>query len=86
MTAAQRISDSGLKSDTQNANEGTQEGRKLLGKSLKKLGGGRSIYSVMYCPSFVKIGEMGSVVKRLHHRINWNCAVPKILNESYKLG
>jgi hypothetical protein len=38
-----KIFDSGLKPDTQNANEGTQRGRGLLEKSLRQLGGGRSI-------------------------------------------
>lgn len=39
----------------------------------------KSFYTVMYCPSFVKIYEMGPTNKRLHHRISWNNAVPKIL-------
>jgi hypothetical protein len=38
-----KIDDSGLKPDLQNANEGTQRGRGLLEKSLRKLGAGRSI-------------------------------------------
>ena len=40
----------------------------------------KSFYSVMYNPSCVKIGEMGDKHKRLHHRVNWDHAVPKILN------
>jgi len=38
----------------------------------------------MYCPSFVKIYMMGESHKRLHHKINWDCAVPKIMNEKYR--
>lgn len=38
-----KLEDSGLKPDLQNANEGTQRGRGLLEKSLRKLGAGRSI-------------------------------------------
>jgi DNA modification methylase len=38
-----KIEDSGLRPDTQNANEGTQRGLGLLDKSLRKLGAGRSI-------------------------------------------
>jgi hypothetical protein len=37
------IEESGLKPDLLNANEGTQRGRGLLEKSLRKLGAGRSI-------------------------------------------
>lgn len=37
------IEKAGLKPDTQNANQGTQRGRGLLEKSLRKLGAGRSI-------------------------------------------
>jgi hypothetical protein len=44
----------------------------------------KSFYSVMYCPAFVKIREMQSTHKRLHHSINWNAAVPKILPERYR--
>lgn len=44
----------------------------------------KSFYSVMYAPSCVKINVMGVSSRRLHHRINWNNAVPKILNQSVK--
>jgi len=44
----------------------------------------KTFYSVMYAPSCVKIYEMGDTHKRLHHKINWNCAVPKILRESHR--
>ena len=44
----------------------------------------KSLYTVMYGPSYTKITVMGYTNKRLHHHINWKCAVPKILNEKYK--
>lgn len=44
----------------------------------------KSFYSVMFCPSSVKISLMASRHGRLHHRITWNNTVPKILDESYK--
>lgn len=44
----------------------------------------KSFYSVMYAPSCVKVEMMGVNAKRLHHRIKWNNAVPKIIDQSYK--
>lgn len=44
----------------------------------------KSFYSVMYSPSCVKINVMGNKHKRIHHRVNWDCCVPMILNERYK--
>tara|TARA_R100000329_G_scaffold129485_1_gene108461 strand:+ start:3204 stop:4052 length:849 start_codon:yes stop_codon:yes gene_type:complete len=44
----------------------------------------KSFYSVMYNPSSVKVGLMGAKNMRLHHKINWNKSVPKILDEKYK--
>lgn len=46
----------------------------------------KSFYSVMYCPSCVKVSVMGAKNKRIHHRINWNNAVPNIIEEKYKKG
>ena len=43
-----------------------------------------SFYTVMYAPSCVQVGDMGRMNKRLHHKINWDNAVPKILSESYR--
>ena len=39
----------------------------------------------MYNPSSVKVYLMGESNKRLHHRVSWNNAVPKILNEKDKV-
>jgi len=44
----------------------------------------KSFFTVMYCPSFCKISLMGVSKKRLHHNIDWNSAVPKIISEDYK--
>jgi hypothetical protein len=42
----------------------------------------KSFYTVMYCPSFVRINMMGYIHRRIHHKILWENAVPKILSES----
>lgn len=47
----------------------------------------KSFYSVMYCPSAVKIGELSdprSPNSRLHHAINWHNVAPKILHERHR--
>ena len=44
----------------------------------------KSFYTIICAPSFVKIKIMGSINRRLHHRIEWDKAVPKILNVKYR--
>ena len=44
----------------------------------------KSFYSVMFSPSSVKVAMLNTERARLHHRVNWNNAIPKILNEQYK--
>ena len=47
----------------------------------------KSFYTVMYAPSCVQIGTLGdprSKVYRIHHKINWNHVVPKIIQEQHK--
>lgn len=44
----------------------------------------KSFYSVMFCPSAVKVSMMGDTQMRIHHKVYWNYCVPKILNEKYK--
>lgn len=47
----------------------------------------KSFYSVMYCPSGVKVGVLGdprSPHYRLHHKINWHHVAPKILRETHR--
>ena len=43
----------------------------------------KSFFSVMYNPSGVQIKEMGEKHKRVHHKVNWEYAVPKIISEQY---
>ena len=47
----------------------------------------KSFYTVMANPSCVQIGAMGdprSGVYRIHHKINWHKAVPKIIDETHR--
>ena len=44
----------------------------------------KSFYSVIINPSCVKIKMMGVNRKRLHHSIDWDNAVPCIINEKYR--
>jgi hypothetical protein len=44
----------------------------------------KSFYSVMFSPSSVKVAMLNTERSRLHHRVSWNNAIPKILNEKHK--
>ncbi len=44
----------------------------------------KSFYTVMLCPSSVKIKEMGNKYKRIHHAIKWKYTVPKIISYKWK--
>lgn len=44
----------------------------------------KSFYTVMYAPSCVKIKELTTVNRRMHHKIIWNNAVPCIIREDYR--
>lgn len=44
----------------------------------------KSFYSVMYSPSCVRIGQIGTRHKRLHHSIDWDHAVPVIVDAKHK--
>ena len=44
----------------------------------------KSFYSVISCPSAVRVSLMTAKHKRIHHKIDWNACAPKILNEKYK--
>lgn len=46
----------------------------------------KSFYTVMLCPSCAKVSEMGSKHRRVHHKVLWRNAVPKILSERYRKG
>ena len=43
----------------------------------------KSFYSVMCCPSCVKVSAMGITEYRIHHEIKWNNAVPKLLSQRW---
>lgn len=64
--------------DTQQFSGGLTEVYLDLGTYIK------SFYSVMSCPSAVKISMMGDTHYRIHHLITWNNAVPKIVSGRYK--
>lgn len=68
----------------QNATQGTRGGM-----SEAYADGGtflKSFYTVMSMPSAVRVEMLNSAHKRIHHKINWTCCVPKILNEKYRKG
>lgn len=44
----------------------------------------KSFYSVMCCPSFVKVAEMGCNHRRMHHLVDWEHGVPKIISDRFK--
>jgi hypothetical protein len=44
----------------------------------------KSFYSAMYNPSCVRVAMMGAKNKRIHHRVLWNNAVPRIIPESLR--
>jgi hypothetical protein len=63
---------------TQSNSGGNTEAYKAFGTYVK------SFYSVMAAPDCCKIDLMGRTDKRIHHKINWNNAVPKILDQKFK--
>ena len=44
----------------------------------------KSFYSVLCCPSFVKIGIIGNNHARIHHNVDWKHGVPVIISGKYK--
>lgn len=48
----------------------------------------KSFYTVMAAPSCTQIGLMGdprsTIAPRIHHKINWHTAVPKIIREEHR--
>jgi hypothetical protein len=44
----------------------------------------KSFYTVLYSPSSVQLSKMGVSNNRIHHFINWNASVPKIVPDSVK--
>jgi hypothetical protein len=43
----------------------------------------KSMYTVMMQPSSVTVRPMGQTHKRLHHSVNWNSTVPKIISSKH---
>lgn len=46
----------------------------------------KTFYTVMYAPSCVKVYQMASKHPRIHHKIKWDNAVPRILSERHRLA
>ena len=46
----------------------------------------KSFFTIITNPSSVKIHVMGQSHKRIHHSINWEHAVPKIISSDFKKG
>lgn len=44
----------------------------------------KTFYSVMYAPSCVKVAELGSASRRIHHKITWPATAVKILHERHR--
>jgi len=44
----------------------------------------KSMYSVIMAPSCVKVGMMGRTHRRIHHRVQWDNAVPKIISDQHR--
>lgn len=44
----------------------------------------KTFYSVMLCPSFVKVSMYGDRHYRIHHQTKWDNATPKIISGVYK--
>lgn len=67
---------------TQSLKGGMSEVYKKYGTYMK------SFYSILSCPAFIKLQLIGNEhsknPKRIHHKIIWENAVPKIISEEYK--
>lgn len=63
---------------TQSNSGGNTEAYKAMGTYVK------SFYSVMAAPSCCKVSMLVTTHPRIHHKIDWNKAVPKILHERFK--
>lgn len=63
---------------TQSNSGGNTEIYKSFGTYVK------SFYSVIAAPDCCKIDLMGRKHKRIHHKVNWNNAVPRIIDERHR--
>lgn len=72
-----------------NQTDTQQKKRNEVGLTAAYTGDGtyrKSFYTVLCCPSFVRIGIIGNNHARIHHHVSWNNAVPKIISGFYKKG
>lgn len=67
-----------LQSETQSSPGGLTEMYRQFGTYVK------SFYTVMFCPSFVRVSVLMSEHPRIHHRIDWAHAVPVIMSEKHR--
>ena len=44
----------------------------------------KTFYTLLCCPSFVKVDVFGGKQYRIHHKFNWENAVPKLISDSYR--
>ena len=44
----------------------------------------KTFYTVLCCPSFVKIDMFGDRHYRIHHKFNWPMAVPMLISDRYR--
>jgi hypothetical protein len=63
---------------TQSNSGGNTEVYKSFGTFVK------SFYSVIAAPDCCKIDLMGRKHKRIHHKVNWNNAVPRIIDQRHR--
>lgn len=64
--------------DTQSQSGGLTDMYKENGTYMK------SFYSVMYCPSAVKVAALNTTHARIHHQIKWNNCAPKLVSSKYQ--
>lgn len=63
----------------------TQQNKGGMSESYLELGTYmKSFYSVMFCPSAVKVSVMGQSGLRLHHEVDWERCAPKIISERHR--
>ena len=43
----------------------------------------KSIFAILFMPSAVKISTMGNKYRRIHHKIDWDFCVPKLLKSDF---
>lgn len=73
------IRDIALNQDETQSHSGSMTDLYLMGGTYLK-----SFYSVLCCPSFVKLDIMGNGHYRIHHHVYWENAVPKIISDKFK--